>query len=115
MPRQNTNREKPRLLIPLLIVIGGTLFLVASLVIVLGGGVLGEPTPTVHLLSNDQVQRVEVQEAKAAYDSGKAIFLDVRSSDAFAAGHIPGAINIPLGEIEARMSELDPDDWIITY
>jgi rhodanese-related sulfurtransferase len=29
--------------------------------------------------------------------------------------HIPGSLSIPLAEIETRLSELDPNQWIITY
>lgn len=41
--------------------------------------------------------------------------LDVRPSDEFEVGHLPGAINIPLGELEARLAELDPDHEIVAY
>ncbi len=61
------------------------------------------------------VQRVSLQDAKAAYDQKSAVFLDVRDPDSYNAGHIPGAINIPLAEIETRSKELDPNQWIITY
>jgi len=39
--------------------------------------------------------------------SGVALLVDVRSSSEFASGHIPGAINIPMEEIEARLDDLD--------
>ncbi|MBP6628944.1 MAG: rhodanese-like domain-containing protein [Kofleriaceae bacterium] len=35
-----------------------------------------------------------------------AVALDVRSAEEFAAGHLPGAINIPVGELAARKAEL---------
>jgi rhodanese-related sulfurtransferase len=38
-----------------------------------------------------------------------AQWLDVRSSTEYAAGHIPGAINIPLEEIEARLEDISAD------
>lgn len=41
--------------------------------------------------------------------------LDVRPSDEFEVGHLPGAINIPFGELEARLAELDPDHEIVAY
>ncbi len=41
--------------------------------------------------------------------------LDVRPPDEFAVGHVPGAVNIPLGELEARLAELDPDHEIVAY
>ena len=39
--------------------------------------------------------------------SGVALLVDVRSGSEFASGHIPGAINIPMEEIEARLDDLD--------
>ena len=33
--------------------------------------------------------------------------IDVRAPDEIAAGTLPGAVNIPLGELEARLGELD--------
>lgn len=41
-----------------------------------------------------------------------AVVLDVRESAEYAFGHIPGAKSIPLGELDARMSELNPDSEI---
>jgi rhodanese-related sulfurtransferase len=35
-----------------------------------------------------------------------AIILDVREPDEWAAGHAPGAIHIPLGDLPARLAEL---------
>jgi 3-mercaptopyruvate sulfurtransferase SseA len=62
-----------------------------------------------------EVQRVSIEESKAAFDSGEAVFLDVRSESSYAAGHIPGALSIPLTDVPARIDELDPNQWIITY
>ncbi|MBZ8134069.1 metalloregulator ArsR/SmtB family transcription factor [Afifella sp. IM 167] len=41
--------------------------------------------------------------------------LDVRPPDEFAVGHLPGAINIPLSELEAKLADLDPDHEIVAY
>ncbi len=32
--------------------------------------------------------------------------IDVREADEFAAGHVPGAVNIPLSQLDARLEEL---------
>ena len=61
------------------------------------------------------ITRLSLEEARAAFDNGAAIFVDVRSADSYASGHIPGARSIPLGELEGRLEELDPAQWIITY
>jgi 3-mercaptopyruvate sulfurtransferase SseA len=64
-----------------------------------------------------EVPRVSVEEAKAAFDSGAAIIVDVRSAEAYAASHVPGAINIQLEEFETNPTdlELDKEQWVITY
>jgi rhodanese-related sulfurtransferase len=56
-----------------------------------------------------------VGDAKAALEIQNAIFLDPRGEPFYSEGHIPGAISIPEDELEARLGELDPDAWIITY
>ena len=38
--------------------------------------------------------------------STPALLVDVRSGTEFASGHIPGAVNIPMDEIEARLDEM---------
>jgi phage shock protein E len=39
-----------------------------------------------------------------------ALVVDVRTPDEFADGAYPGAINIPLAALQARMNELEPRD-----
>ena len=39
--------------------------------------------------------------------------IDVRSATEFAAGHIPGAINIPMEEIESRIGDLRPENHMV--
>jgi 3-mercaptopyruvate sulfurtransferase SseA len=67
--------------------------------------------------TEDEVPRVKVEEAKSAVESGKAIIVDVRSAESYAAGHIAGAVSIPLAEFETNINNpsLDKDQWIITY
>jgi len=69
------------------------------------------PASTVPL----EVSRVGIEESKAAFDMGEAVFMDVRSESSYAVGHIPGALSIPLAELQTRMKELKPNQWIITY
>lgn len=40
-------------------------------------------------------------------------WIDVRSSGEYASGHVPGAVNIPLDQIEARLDDLLPNIPII--
>jgi 3-mercaptopyruvate sulfurtransferase SseA len=68
-------------------------------------------------LSEASVPRIEVEVAKAAVETGAAIIVDVRSKQAYDVSHIPGAINIQLGEFETNITGIDiaKDQWIITY
>ena len=65
--------------------------------------------------SQDDVPRVNPQEAYEALQSGQAILVDTRSSADFDLSHVQGAINIPLAEAEAIIPTLDLDQWYITY
>jgi ArsR family transcriptional regulator len=47
--------------------------------------------------------------------SDDIVVLDVRPEDEFAAGHIPGAISIPAGELERRLAELPARKEIVAY
>ena len=74
--------------------------------------------PQANLPQTDaEVPRVPVDQAKAAFESGEAVIVDVRSSQAYAVSHVAGAINIQLSEIETNPASLnlDKDQWIITY
>jgi 3-mercaptopyruvate sulfurtransferase SseA len=76
------------------------------------------PPPSVGLpLTERDVPRVSVEEARAALDSDAAIVVDVRSPDAYETSHVAGAINVPLIEIERDPAGLDlpKEEWIITY
>ena len=46
---------------------------------------------------------------------GLAVVLDVRPPEEFAAGHLPGAINIPIHELEKRLKELPKRQEVIAY
>ncbi len=60
----------------------------------------------------EAVSRAELQER---IDLGLVTVLDVRPHDEFMLGHLPGSVNVPLDELEARLSELDPAQEIVAY
>ena len=65
--------------------------------------------------SVEQIVRVSLDDAKAAFDASAAVFVDVRASSSYEASHIPGAVSIPLNDLPTRVGELDPAAWIIPY
>ena len=74
------------------------------------------PTKSGQPQTENEVPRVSVEDAKLALDSGEAVIVDVRSSEAYAEVHIAGAVLIPLGEFEGNIANvpLDKDQWIST-
>jgi rhodanese-related sulfurtransferase len=47
--------------------------------------------------------------------SGEVTVLDVRPPEEYRAGHIPGALSIPVGELEARLKELPKEREVVAY
>ena len=47
--------------------------------------------------------------------SGNVTLLDVRPEEEFQLGHLPGAVNIPVEELEQRLVDLPRDQEIIAY
>lgn len=60
-------------------------------------------------------QQVDREELLRRARAGEVIVLDVRPSTEFSAGHIPGAISIPLEELSDRLSELPADLEVVAY
>ena len=63
----------------------------------------------------DALEPVSREELSERSRLGLVTVLDVRPADEYALGHLPGAINIPLAELEARLSEIDPGLEIVAY
>ena len=61
------------------------------------------------------VARISAQDANASFEDGSAVFVDVRDRDSYTSMHIPGAVWIPLDEVNARHGELSRDAEILTY
>jgi adenylyltransferase/sulfurtransferase len=56
------------------------------------------------------------EDLHARISAGTAPFiLDVRNPDEFALGRIAGSTLIPLGELPARLADLDPDREIVVH
>jgi phage shock protein E len=69
------------------------------------------------LLSRSLVRRGDVTgaEAREMVERG-ARLVDVRTAGEFAAGHLPGAVNIPLHELDRRTRDLGPKERpIVVY
>jgi ArsR family transcriptional regulator len=63
----------------------------------------------------DSLEPVCRSELMERLSTGDVTVLDVRPEDEFALGHLPGAINIPLSELEGRLAELDRQQDVVAY
>ncbi|WP_374045674.1 ArsR/SmtB family transcription factor [Massilia sp. YIM B04103] len=62
----------------------------------------------------EHLEGVSIEELIARLEEG-VLLLDVRSEEDYAAGHIPGAINIPTEALEQHFAELPRDQDILAY
>lgn len=58
-------------------------------------------------LSRDELERLIAL--------GEVILIDVRPAVEYAAGHLPGALSLPVEELPARLDELPRDRRVVTY
>ena len=68
-----------------------------------------------YFTARDNMEPISRGELLERMRAGLVTVLDVRPADEFAFGHLPGALNIPLNELTARLSELDPRQAIVAY
>jgi len=66
-------------------------------------------------LDGDTLQPLTRTELLERVERGDVLVLDVRPVAEYAAGHIPGAVSIPLDELQARLGELPASTEIVAY
>ena len=67
------------------------------------------------LTVKDSLEPVPRDELLARVHDDLVTVIDVRPNVEFAAGHLPGATNIPLSELEQHLDQLDPEQEIVAY
>jgi rhodanese-related sulfurtransferase/biotin operon repressor len=68
-----------------------------------------------YLSSKDDLEPVPAKELLDRARKGLVTVLDVRPAEEFAVGHLPGAVNIPIHELEKRLGELPKRKEVIAY
>jgi putative salt-induced outer membrane protein YdiY len=80
-----------------------------------GNTAAGHSTDDGHGHSEDKTARISIADAKKAFDSGNAVFVDTRAAASYEAKHIKGALNIQAEQFQTRYGEVPRDKQIITY
>lgn len=65
--------------------------------------------------ARDSLEPIGFMALTQALTDGLVTLLDVRPPDEFAQGHVPGALNIPLAELQARLGEIPVDLEVVAY
>jgi rhodanese-related sulfurtransferase len=68
-----------------------------------------------YLGSRDELEPVTREELARRLQDDDLVVLDVRPATEYAAGHLPGAVSIPVGELRRRLAELPADREIVAY
>jgi rhodanese-related sulfurtransferase len=68
-----------------------------------------------YLAQKDDLEPVPAEELLRRARKGLVTVLDVRPPEEFAAGHLPGALNIPIRELEKRLRELPKGKEVVAY
>lgn len=67
------------------------------------------------LEQRDQMEAVPHDELVRRVKSGEVTVIDVRPAEEYRAGHLPGALSVPLQELEARLGELPKRRQVVAY
>jgi rhodanese-related sulfurtransferase/DNA-binding transcriptional ArsR family regulator len=65
--------------------------------------------------SRDSLEPVSRAELMERMRAGTVTVLDTRPADEYAAGHLPGALNLPPEALETCLAEFDPGQEIVAY
>jgi rhodanese-related sulfurtransferase len=68
-----------------------------------------------YLGSRDELEPVTREELARRLQDDDLVVLDVRPATEYAAGHLPGAVSIPVVELRRRLAELPADREIVAY
>lgn len=68
-----------------------------------------------YLITKDDMEPISRDELMQRAKEGSVMVLDVRPRPEYAAGHLPGAVNVPLSELKKHLGEFDPRREIVAY
>jgi rhodanese-related sulfurtransferase len=68
-----------------------------------------------YLGDRDQLETIDRAELAKRLRAGDVVVLDVRPAAEYAAGHISGALSVPIGELSKRLRELPKNDRVVAY
>jgi rhodanese-related sulfurtransferase len=67
------------------------------------------------ITERDALSPIGREELLARMSTGEVLLMDIRPQPEYAAGHIPGAVSVPLDDLRARLTSLPPTQQVIAY
>ena len=67
------------------------------------------------LAHRDEIEPIPAAELLERAKKGLVTGLDVRPAEEYAAGHVPGALNVPLDKLESYLSRLPKRKEVVAY
>jgi rhodanese-related sulfurtransferase len=68
-----------------------------------------------YLVDRDALEAVDASELLERLSNGSVVVLDIRPEDEYQAGHIPGALSVPVDALETALQTLPRDREIVAY
>lgn len=68
-----------------------------------------------YLTVKDNLEPLPAQELLSRAREGLITVIDVRPPEEYAAGHLPGAVNVPLSDLEQHLANLPDDTEVVAY
>lgn len=74
-----------------------------------------ESVQRAYLADHESMEPVAAGELRRRLRAGEVTLIDVRPASEYRAGHIPGALSVPLSELEVRLEALPRNREIVAY
>jgi rhodanese-related sulfurtransferase len=68
-----------------------------------------------YLQDREELEAVDAAELMERLSDGNVVVLDVRPEEEYRAGHIPGALSVPVDALEAALQTLPRDQEMVAY
>jgi rhodanese-related sulfurtransferase len=90
---------------------------IGAIMLVIVGAVIFFQEKNSESTSQSEAELISPAEYQSQFGNNADDFLliDVRTPEEFASGHLAGAVNIPVDQLEARLSEVSDDRPIVVY
>src|SRR6266550_6773040 len=74
-----------------------------------------EQVATLYIDGRDELEPVSIKELRRRMREGDVTVIDVRPEEEYLAGHIPGALSIPVAQLKRRLGEVPKRKDVVAY